>query len=1545
MATATNQVISVEKAASLFPVVAARGLLKALLLLAVLLASVTPLGAQTTAISGTFKTPGGQTPAAGNLKPVTTINGTPVYGTAEFDPYDMNGNHSRRIVCGGITFLPQSVRGWIRGDGVLVNANASVTSVSLVPTKNCQPANPVYRAVHSLNGSVDGPISALSWTEFKGIPQMTLVDWAQLSIVSAGQNRTAFSYVQQNGGTIFDYLDFNNDSGAIPANPPGYCRAYFDATLAKLRGVTSTGADCNPGGAGSLASLNGLTGPSQTFAKADDANVTLGIASTGSSHTCTLGWTGALAKSRQNSATAYVDQANTFSAGAQDFDGVSSFVIRKAAGAGPTASGGFAYDTTLNLYKVGVNGVAKTLATTDASITGNAAKATALASAPSACSGNNFALGIAVSGNASCAEPGFSNLSGIATVGQIPSLPASQIGGGQMALARGGTNADLSAMGGTSQVLKQVIAGGPVTVGQLVAADITGVQSPSGNDPDLQVKSGAGFASIATPTTPNGVPQTLVSAPSGGAQQATFQMNGLVSRTISASTDTVVAAGRSPKLLNFTNTSGTTMTVPDVGSAGFTGNPHFYALTNSGLLGFGDVNVTFNRTSMSTFTVCVGGYCSPGRTTFNPGTAQRAHFSSPDGANWLVEIDRREVLNIYHQYVSLYGNDANDGYTWQSAKKTVYAALLTLPGAGALQSGYGTVFVGDGAFANPTAGAGIWLMGPNDPNYASPPAGWLRAPAGGQGLHIIGVGCHSFLGNATSPACAVSNITNATAGLWISSTNNAMKFENLKFDNPAIVVRIGVKSDGTRNTTSGGVQNVQFINVQGSVNGGNLNSGPTVDIGSDNYFIHFEKSAFQGNLGQYQAAILTVSQSGFTETVNTTAPNNFVTGMKCGLVQIPDTRLNFSAGSQTLGGITVVNSTQFTFARPENQSVSSSGGYVVCDKGLNIVIDPGTGLGSGLLWFRDTQLNGGGIRLWSGPSNTVMYVDGVTLEGPFGTQQTGPGVWVGTIGSNGLVSVKNVFLADTQGNPIYNVINDNFVPGGHVLYEGCATPNCASGNPLGSGVHLIEPNYFFNAFGANDCLKVLDVAANIADAGAPCFQQGKLPQAYDNFNRANGSPGANWTQIVFGGNAGTPTIASNQFSVTSAVTTTTVYEQAYTANRNPPNSTIGSNQWCEVTVTALTTGTTGRVGCGVRRTATTAFGTGYVCYENDVTAAIGRMSASQTDIATISVTGVAGDVIRCEASGSTITMYRNGASILNVTDSNFPTGQPSLYLLTSAVIGLTESGDNWSAGSLPGAFATLDAEQSFSQPQHFHSMTIGPASPSRVPGALANDTLYVPNIVLNGSNPLNGVSGNSGKVAQSSGTMTQTKLKTADANGNIVDAAGSGTLGITFPLKIFIRFAICNNGVAALSTDTTAASTVACFGTNTKLGVWQAQDADVLTFSYLLTTDFTGAIDGRLAFNSPDTTGTAIFNIALACVDGSGATADDPAYNTPSAFNTITLASPANASWIASVSNIAQSGTTCAAGNWLNGKITRATDTGASRVNVKGLELTVRRAL
>lgn len=82
-----------------------------------------------------------------------------------------------------------------------------------------------------------------------------------------------------------------------------------------------------------IGSLGGLTATSQTFAKVDDTNITLSIGSATSTHTFTLGWTGTLAKARQNVSTAYIDQANTFGAFTQTFGGLVNATQFQANGA------------------------------------------------------------------------------------------------------------------------------------------------------------------------------------------------------------------------------------------------------------------------------------------------------------------------------------------------------------------------------------------------------------------------------------------------------------------------------------------------------------------------------------------------------------------------------------------------------------------------------------------------------------------------------------------------------------------------------------------------------------------------------------------------------------------------------------------------------------------------------------------------------------------------------------------------------------------------------------------------------------------------------------------------------------------------------------------------------------------------------------------------------------------------------------------------------------------------------------------------------------
>ena len=62
----------------------------------------------------------------------------------------------------------------------------------------------------------------------------------------------------------------------------------------------------------------------------------------------------------------------------------------------------------------------------------------------------------------------------------IPNLDAAKITTGQIALARGGTNADLSGTGGTSFVLRQSSVGATITVSQLAASDLSDGTTGSG---------------------------------------------------------------------------------------------------------------------------------------------------------------------------------------------------------------------------------------------------------------------------------------------------------------------------------------------------------------------------------------------------------------------------------------------------------------------------------------------------------------------------------------------------------------------------------------------------------------------------------------------------------------------------------------------------------------------------------------------------------------------------------------------------------------------------------------------------------------------------------------------------------------------------------------------------------------------------------------------------------------------------------------------------------------------------------------------------------
>lgn len=191
------------------------------------------------------------------------------------------------------------------------------------------------------------------------------------------------------------------------------------------------------------------------------------------------------------------------------------------------------------------------------------------------------------------------------------------------------------------------------------------------------------------------------------------------------------------------------------------------------------------------------------------------------------------------QYVTPEGNDANDGLSWGTAKYTVFAACEALPGGAASPAtcGHGTVYFTDASHANPTAGAGFWLLGFSDPNYATPPAGWLRF-VGGSALDLIGIatkgnGPNGHIGKAWLQGGSGADRNHP--GVWLSGFGGAVRIANLNIQYPGRAYVVGECSDNTRSTACG-VSGVTLENTTGNLNAV-AGNGPCFDLTGASFWI------------------------------------------------------------------------------------------------------------------------------------------------------------------------------------------------------------------------------------------------------------------------------------------------------------------------------------------------------------------------------------------------------------------------------------------------------------------------------------------------------------------------------------------------------------------------------------------------------------------------------------------------------------------------------------------------------------------------------------
>lgn len=192
------------------------------------------------------------------------------------------------------------------------------------------------------------------------------------------------------------------------------------------------------------------------------------------------------------------------------------------------------------------------------------------------------------------------------------------------------------------------------------------------------------------------------------------------------------------------------------------------------------------------------------------------------------------------QYVSAVGNDANDGLSEKSAKLTVMAAYAALPARG------GTIYIYDGSPCNSVRGAGIWIMGSDDPNYSSPPSGWTQAKGGTTfvGIPTSSSGPNGHMGRANLVSCGSSADINHP-GIWISGVNsNVLFFQNLNINGAGRSIVIGEDSKHSR-SGDGGSSGLSFWNVSGNP-GGTAGLGPPLDIVGGSFWIYIMHCGFSG---------------------------------------------------------------------------------------------------------------------------------------------------------------------------------------------------------------------------------------------------------------------------------------------------------------------------------------------------------------------------------------------------------------------------------------------------------------------------------------------------------------------------------------------------------------------------------------------------------------------------------------------------------------------------------------------------------------------------
>ena len=275
----------------------------------------------------------------------------------------------------------------------------------------------------------------------------------------------------------------------------------------------------------------------------------------------------------------------------------------------------------------------------------------------------------------------------------------------------------------------------------------------------------------------------------------------------------------------------------------------------------------------------------------------------------------------------------------------------------------------------------------------------------------------------------------------------------------------------------------------------------------------------------------------------------------------------------------------------------------------------------------------------------------------------------------------------------------------------------------------------------------------------------------DNFNRANGGLGSNWTTV-----SGTtaPQIVNNTAQPGSAGTLNSAYWSA---------NTFGSNQYAAASF-PNSSGTNYGPAIAVRLSNSKGY---FLWYGNSAsTVSIWRMdsSSSWTQLkASAQLTVAATDVWQLQAVGSTLTGYQNGQPVVTTTDTHYTTGGPGIWMYYA-----TNQITNWSGGdvatiptySVGGTVSGLTGTMVL-QDNGGDNRSVTANGPFTFPTQLASGAAYAVTVKTQPSGQTCAVSGGTGTVGSANVTSvgvtcTTTPPTTYSVGGTVSGLTGTAVL-------------------------------------------------------------------------------------------------------------------------------------------------------------------------